>query len=143
MRDLTFTNLPYSPVSLGLLVEFVSRFRPFDDFEFGMMVQSLRYQLDTGNHIVMGLDDRIVGYLGWIKTTRAVADAWLDQDGPLHAVLHDLDAIAVTVLAVEESGDILPLIRRAKQLNPGYSVYWKRHASDGRLSAKRRVRKKV
>ena len=142
MPPLTFTQLPPSPLSLGLAAQFVARFPPFDDFEFGMMVQTIRYQLETGNHLVAGLDDKIVGYLGWIRTTKAIAEAWLDEDGPLHPALHNLTAVGVTVLAVEDAGTILPLIREAKRRNPGISVYWKRHAGDGTLAAKRRVRKK-
>ena len=143
MSSLTFNKLPYSPISLGLLSEFVSQFAPFDDFEFGMMIKTIKYQLETENHLVAGLNDRVVGYLGWIRTTQTIAENWLNEDGPLHPSLQDLDAVAVTVLAVERPAYILPLIRRAKTLNPGHSVYWKRHTPEGRVSAKRRVRKKA
>jgi hypothetical protein len=142
MPRLSFTRLPYSPISLGLVSEFVSRFPPFNDFEFGMMVGTIKYQLETESHIVADLNDRVAGYLGWIKTTSTIADAWLDEDGPLNAAMQGIDAVAVTVLAVERPTYILPLIRHAKTLNPGCSVYWKRHTPEGRISAKRRVRKK-
>jgi hypothetical protein len=140
---LTFTRLPNSPTSLGLLGEFVSRFSPFDDFEFRMMISTLMYQLETQNHVVAGLDDRMVGYLGWIKTTREKAEAWHNQDAQLLPAFENSDAIAVTVLTVERPAYILPLIKHAKTLSPGYSVYWKRHAPDGSLMAKRSVKKKA
>jgi hypothetical protein len=140
---LTFTMLPNSPTSLGLLSEFVSRSAPFDDFEFRMMINSLMYQLETQNHIVAGLDDRMVGYLGWIKTTREKAEAWHNQDAQLLPALEGSNAIAVTILTVEQPAYIFPLIKHAKTLCPGYSVYWKRHAPDGKLIAKRSVKKKA
>ncbi len=142
MSALNFTKLPWSPFSLGLSTDFVSRFAPFEDFEFGMMVKTIKYQLESGNHIVAAIDDRIVGYLGWIRTTRAIAEAWLNEDAPLNPALEGQNAVAVTVLAVDKPAFILPLIRYAKASNSAYSVYWKRHAPDGRLVAKRRVRKK-
>jgi hypothetical protein len=130
-------------MALGLLTDFVSRFPPFDDFEFGMMIKTLKYQLESGNHIVASIDDKIVGYLGWIRTTKAIAEAWQNEDAPLNPAFEGPTAVAVTVLAVEKPTFILPLIRNAKMANPGYSVYWKRYAPDGRLLAKRRVRKKA
>ena len=137
------TTMPSSPYSLGLVSEFVSRFPPFNNFEFGKMVQSLLYQLEAGTHVAAGLDDRIVGYVGWIKTTRLIAEAWLNHNGELHATFDDPDAIAVTVLVTEKSRYILPLIKHAKTMNSNYSVYWKRHLRDGQTSAMRGVRKKA
>jgi len=136
-------TMPSSPYSLGLISEFVSRYPPFNNFEFGKIVQSLLYQLEAGTHVAAGLDDRIVGYVGWIKTTRLIAEAWLTQNSELHATFDDPDAIAVTVLVTEKPSYILPLIKHAKAMNKDYSVYWKRHFRDGQTSAKRGVRKKA
>jgi hypothetical protein len=143
MTALTFERVPSSPYSLGMICEFVSRFAPFNDYEFGVVVKSLLYQLESGSHLVAGLDDRIVGYVGWISTTHKIAEAWLDQDAKLQPSFDNIDALAVTILATEDPRYISPLIRQAKVRNPGYSVYWKRHFSDGRLTAKRRVVKRT
>jgi hypothetical protein len=143
MPALQISAFPNTPVSLGLVCDFVSRFPPFDGFEFRQMTLALRYQLATGSHLVAGLDDRIVGYLGWIRTTRLIAEAWVAEDGPLTAAEEAVDAAAPTILVTEHARYALPLIRRAKTLNPGLSVYWKRQFPDGRAANKRSVRKKA
>jgi hypothetical protein len=143
MTALTFERVSSSPYSLGMICEFVSRFPPFNDYEFGVVVKSLLYQLESGSHLVAGQDDRIVGYVGWISTTCEIAEAWLDQDAKLRPSSENIDALAVTILAAEHPRHIAPLIRQAKIRHPGYSVYWKRHFTDGRLAAKRRVVKRT
>jgi hypothetical protein len=143
MPELLFSAFPNNPLSLGLVCDFVSRFRPFDTFEFRQMTVTLRYQLEAQSHLVAGLDDQIVGYLGWIRTTRAIAEAWVANDRSLTAVTDGADAVAATVLVTEDPRYALPLIRRAKTLNAGMSVYWKRQFIDGRVAMKRSVRKKA
>src|SRR5216684_118892 len=142
MSSVSFERLPSSPYTLGMVCEFVSRFPPFNAYEFGVMIKTLLYQLETGSHLIAGLDDRIVGYVGWIRTTREIAEAWLERDAKLEPAFEQIDAIAVTVLAAEDPQHMLPLVKHAKTLNAEYSVYWKRHFIDGRLAAKRAVRKK-
>jgi hypothetical protein len=143
MSALVISAFPNTPLSLGLLCDFVSRFPPFNRFEFREMAVALRYQLETQSHLVAGLDDRIVGYLGWIRTTRVIAEAWTAANGPLTAVSEHADAVAPTILVTENSKFALQLVRSAKILNRDYSVYWKREFSDGRVNAKRSVRKKA
>jgi hypothetical protein len=143
MSALLISPFPDTPVSLGLLCEFVSRFPPFDRFEFQQMTVALRYQLEGGSHLVAGLDDRIVGYLGWVRTTRAIAEAWVAESGPLTAVAEHPDAVAPTIFVTADPRYALPLVRSAKAVNLGYSVYWKRQFPDGRLAIKRSVRKKT
>ena len=143
MSELLISRFANTPLSLGLICDFVSRFPPFDRFEFRHMAVTLRHQLEAQSHLVAGLDDQIVGYLGWIQTTRAIAETWVEGDRELTAVTDNVDALAATVLATDNPKFVLPLIRRAKALNPGLSVYWKRQFSDGRVAMKRSVRKKI
>jgi hypothetical protein len=143
MSKLVISAFPNTPLSLGLLADYVSRFPPFGQFGFREMTMALRYQLETQTHLVAGLDDRIVGYVGWIRTTRAIAENWLDGNGPLTAVPENADAIAATMLVTENAKFALQLVRGAKALNREYSVYWKRQFFDGRATVKRSVRKKA
>jgi hypothetical protein len=133
---------PAGPLSLGLLCDFVSRFPPFDAFEFKQMTVTLRFQLETQCHLVAGDEDEIVGYLGWIETSVAVAEAWVADHGPLLASKEDVSAIAVTVLATSNPRYVLPLVRHAKTVRPGLPVYWKRQFVDGKPPSKRSVRKR-
>jgi hypothetical protein len=142
MSGLAISAFPNTPVSLGLLCDFVSRFPPFGGFEFRQMAVALRYQLETQSHLVAGFDDRIVAYIGWIRTTKAIAESWINGNGALTAVAENADAVAATILVTENSRYVLPLVRSAKTLNRDYSVYWKRQFSDGREDIKRSVRKK-
>lgn len=139
---LTVAAFPNTPLSLGLICDFVSRFPPFDTFEFRQMTTTLRFQLESQSNLVAGHDDEIVGYLGWIATTTDIAEAWIDDSGPLIAATADVSAIAVTVLVTSDPKYVLPLVRSAKAARPGLPVYWKRQFSDGKQPQKRSVRKK-
>jgi hypothetical protein len=143
MSEIVISAFPNTPLSLGLLCDFVSRFPPFNSFEFRQMVTALRYQLEAQTHLVAGLDDRIVGYIGWIRTTRTIAENWVAEQGPLTAVADRADAIALTILVTEDSQHALPLVRAMKMRNPECSGYWKRQFSEGRTNVKRSVRKKT
>jgi hypothetical protein len=138
----TIATFPASPLSLGLICNFVARFPPFDRFEFQQMTVTLRHQLEARCHLVVGDGDEIVAYLGWIRTTREIVEGWTKDEGPLTAVADNASALAVTVLATTDRKYLLPLIRRAKAENPGFSVYWKRQFADDAKAAKRRLRKK-
>jgi hypothetical protein len=140
---LTIAAFPANPLSLGLICDFVSRFPPFDGFEFQLMTVTLRHQLETGCNLVAGSDDEIVAYLGWIRTTNEIAGAWMNDLGPLTAATEDASAVAVTVLVAKDRKYVLPLIRHAKRENPGLSVYWKRQFADRAESAKRSVTKRI
>ena len=133
---------PSTPLSLGLLCNFVSRFPPFDTFEFKQMTVTLRFQLEAQCHLVAGDQDEIVGYLGWVPTTVPIAEAWVADQGPLTAATDEVSAVAVTVLAASNPNYLLPLIRRAKTIRPGLPVYWKREFMHGKEPRKRSVRKK-
>jgi hypothetical protein len=107
------------------------------------MTTTLRFQLETQCNLVAGYDDEIVGYLGWIRTTVAIAEAWVENRGPLTAVLENAAAAGVTVLVTSNPKYILPLIRQAKVLHPNLSVYWKRQFVGGKHPMKRSVRKRL
>jgi hypothetical protein len=139
---LDIATFPNTPLSLGLLCNFVSRFPPFDTFEFKQMTVTLRFQLEAQCNLVVGDEDEIVGYLGWIPTTVAIAEAWVADQGPLVAATNEVSAIAVTVLAASNPKYVLPLIRRAKAMQPDLPVYWKRQFGGDKQSRKRSVRKK-
>ena len=141
MSKLTIARIPSNPVSFGLVCNFVAHYPPFDNFEFGLMVKSLRFQLEQQTHLVGSIDDRIVAYLGWIPTSREMAEAWSASEGPLHPHVNG-EAVAVTVLATNSSAHILPLIKEAKRVAYGKSVFWKRNFIDGRGAVKRAVRKR-
>jgi hypothetical protein len=106
------------------------------------MTVTLRHQLEARCNLVAGHDDEIVGYLGWIRTTPQIAEAWVTDQGPLTMAGEDASAAVVTVLVAAHPRFILPMIKRAKAAYPDIHVYWKRQFAEGKRPAKRSVRKK-
>jgi hypothetical protein len=141
-NGLTFAHFENTPQALGLLCDFVSVAPPFNRLEFRQMVATLQYQLANKNHIVVGRNNEIVGYLGWISTTIEIAEKWVANEGPLTGVPGASEAAVPTVFVVVDGSISLPLIRHAKTLQGQNSIYWKREFISGRAAAKRSVRKK-
>ncbi len=144
-----YTTLRPTGASLGSVAAFVSQFEPFTTYEFGPMMKSLMYQLEHGTHAVTMIGDPMTGkvdqmaaYVGWIKTSKEIAEDWLERDGRLSLSSDDDGAIAVTILAAQNPSGILGLIKHAKRINVGKSVYWKRYFTDGREPMHRSVVKK-
>jgi hypothetical protein len=145
-RRFVIDTLPKTPAALGFAARFVSGFPPFAGFEFGTMTRSLIHQIETGNHLVLGKDDEIAAYLGWIRTSREIAENWLHADGrlePVPAGEGGGNAVAITILATKDKSYILPLIHEAKARNPDFPVYWKRHSASRPGFVSRNVRKAV
>ncbi len=141
MSQLLISRVPSNPMSFGLVCNFVAHYPPFDGYEFGLMAKTLRYQLEQQTHMVGSINDAIVAYVGWIETSREIAEAWAINGGPLNPFPGG-GATAVTVLATRSSSHILPLIKQAKLLNLDKSVFWKRDFIDSRGAVKRAVRKR-
>jgi hypothetical protein len=138
MDGLLITQLARNPYSLGLAARFLSEHRPFSEMEFGATVQALMFQIHEGTHLIASRKDAMVGYLGWLRVEPAGAEAWLSGQGRLMP-MRDGAAVAVTLFATADPADILPMIREAKRMEPGRSVYWKRYFGDGRAPSPRRV----
>ena len=138
MREAEITQLGRNPYSLGIAARFMSEHRPFTDLEFGPTVQALMFQLHEGTHLVATRDDALVGYLGWLRVDPEGAEAWAAGEGRLMAK-PDGTAIAVTLFATLYTEDILPMIKAAKRMEPGKSVFWRRYFTDGRRPHARRV----
>jgi hypothetical protein len=138
---LEITRLAKNPYSLGILARYLANAKPFSELEFGPTILSVLHQINDETHLVATRDDRIVGYLGWLRAKDDVARAWLEHGGRLEPDAQG-DAIAVTIFLADRPDDILPIFKAAKRAAPGKSVYWKRYFSDGRAPSPRQVRKK-
>jgi hypothetical protein len=141
VNDMIFQQASPSPQAFGIICDFVAKYPPFDGFEFGVMAKTLRFQLEQQTHMLGLIEGRIEAYVGWIPTSRAIAEAWASGDGPLNPE-PSADAIAVTILATSSRDYILPLIKASKKFNLTKSVFWKRSFQDGRTDQKRTVRKR-
>jgi hypothetical protein len=108
------TQLARNPYSLGIVARYISEIKLFAHFEFGPTLSSLMHQINDGTHLIVEGNDRICGYLGWVRTTKDIAEDWLNNHGPLWKVVGG-DAIVVTIFHAQDRGDILRMIRAAKK----------------------------
>jgi hypothetical protein len=132
------TQLRQSFESFGVLVDFLSRIDPFSAYDIGNFSRALQFQLSRRCHVAAVEGNRLVGYVGWMPTTRAIAEAWSQDRGPLTPVADPADAVALTVVATLGDKRVLAaLIRRAREANPGLPVYFKRQYAGGRRAARK------
>jgi hypothetical protein len=125
-------RLPRTLEVFGALVDFLSRMEPFARYDLGNFARALQHQLAHGNHVAAVTSERIVGYCGWLPTTSAMAAAWVEDRGQLLPVTGNADAVVLTVVACGDRTLLAALIRRARNLNPGKRVYFRRQYADPR-----------
>lgn len=125
-----FRTLPPTLESFGIAIDFLSRFAPFNTAEVGTFGGVVRRQVLRGEHVIAWDGENLNGYAGWLPTTRRAAEIWLADGGELPAADEDADAVALTVVAVEDARIVLGLIRAARALNPRLRVFFKRSYAD-------------
>jgi hypothetical protein len=117
--------------AFGVVFDYLSRTDPFTRFQVGHFSSIIRQQLKTGHHLVAMDDKTVVGYVGWILTTREIGDRWQNDQGKLTPVAEGkADSAALTVVAARDRSILSRLIRGARTLNPGKRVYFKREYDD-------------
>ncbi len=135
------TRLRRSYENFGMLVDFLARLEPFSRYDLGNFTRALQHQLNSGNHVAAVSTSRILGYLGWLPASTANATAWMEERAQLLPAGQDADAVALTVVASGDRKILAHLIRRARDLNPGRRVFFKRqYAAPGRPARKASVR---
>ncbi len=121
-----FVTLPPTLESFGVAIDFLSRFAPFSTTPLGPFARAVRRQILRGEHVVAWNGDELLGYAGWLPTTKGAAEAWLDGGGALLAADANADAVALTTVAVDDPKLVLGLIRASRDLNQGLRVFFKR-----------------
>lgn len=124
--------------AFGIVFDYLSRTDPFTRFQVGHFSTIVRQQLKTGYHLVAMDGKTVVGYVGWILTTKEIGDRWQNANGKLTPVAEGkADSAALTVVASNYRPVLLRLIRGARTLNPGKRVYFKREYDDERKSMRK------
>ncbi len=131
-------TLPRGLESFGTVVDFLAQRPPFDRHALGPFSRAIRRQVTRGEHVAALDGARLVGYIGWLPTSRAVAEAWLAGAATLVPV-EDADAVVLTMVAVARDGVLLPLIRAARERDRARKIYFKRSYT----GSARRERKSV
>jgi hypothetical protein len=126
--------------AFGMVLDFLSYALPFSHFELGRFSAIIRQQLHVGNHLAaVDAKNQLVGYAGWLHTSKSHAELWMADMGPLLAQDgQDHDAAALTVVASKDNRATTALLRGARQLNPGVRVYFKR-GYDGEVRNAKKV----
>ena len=127
--------------AFGVVFDYLSRTDPFTRFQVGHFSSIIRQQLKNGCHLVAMEEQIVVGYVGWLLTTKEIGDLWEKNLGKLTPVAEGKsDSAALTVVASRDRSVLLRLIRGARTLNPGKRVYFKReYDSEGKSTRKSSV----
>ncbi len=126
-KNYRFQKLKPSFETLGVVADYLSRSPTYTEYKFGEFCKMLKHQLASGCHFVALRDRSVIGYAGWIYTTSAIGDKWLDGEGKLNPVdFKDADSAALTVVACDERALLFPIIRCLRDDNPGKRVFFKR-----------------
>jgi hypothetical protein len=113
--------------AVGILIDFLSRKAPFDQFRAGPLVTALKYQIVNSHHVSAFRGEALIGYAGWLQITSAHGELWLQDKVDLKPVSLDrADAVALTIVRVDEPAAVRPLIRACRILEPGKRVFFKR-----------------
>jgi hypothetical protein len=127
--------------AFGVVFDYLSRTDPFTRFEVGHFSSIIRQQLQKGHHLVAMEGQTLIGYIGWLITTKEIGDLWQNNLGKLTPVAEgNSDAAALTVVASRDRSILSRLIRGARTLNPGKKVYFKReYEREGKSTRKSSV----
>lgn len=130
----------YSHETLGIVLDFVANKKPFGAFEIEVLFNGIKRQLQHGHNVYATCDDKLVGYCGWLLTSREIGEKWLETESGLVPVPENIaDAGALTVVIAEDTPVLLGLIRASRQLNPGKRVFFKRDYADSRRKSRRQT----
>ena len=123
-------QLPASAESFWAVIEFLSQDKAvFDKAQAGRLVPVVRHQVERRFHACAVRGKALVGYCGWVLMTREIGEQWLrgEVESQIPFVPPErADAAALTIVRVLEPKLVLPLIRRARELNPGKRVFFRR-----------------
>src|ERR1700694_1089259 len=72
--------------AVGILIDFLSRKPPFDQFRAGPLVTALKYQVADGHHVSAFRGEALIGYAGWLQITSAHGELWLQDKADLTPV---------------------------------------------------------
>ncbi len=125
--------------AFGMVIDFLSDSEPFGTFEVSAIAPVIRTQLQDGHNLAAMEGDRMVGYIGWLLTTKAIGEEWAENRAILRPMKAEgSDAAALTIFVSDDKAATARLIRGARELNKGRRVFFKR-GYDGQLKHSRKA----
>jgi hypothetical protein len=113
--------------TLGVVTDFLAKEPPYANLRAGDLLAAVTYQLSLGHHVAGFENKRLVAYCGWLATSKARGEAWLQSNGRLDPIPPPAaDAAALTVVKVPNPAHVLPMIRACRDRNKGKRIFFKR-----------------
>jgi hypothetical protein len=113
--------------AFGMVIDFLSGTETFKNFELSSISGPVQRQLTSSCNLAAMNGGRMIGYIGWMYTTREQAEDWVADRAILKPVeKEDATAAALTVFASTDGAATRRLIRGARELEAGIQVYFKR-----------------
>ena len=137
-EDLQIVQFNATYQGFGMVMDYVARRMPFAGFEAGTLTDALHQQLKSGHNLVAVRGNKIVGYAGWLLTSKEIAEAWLADRAKLVRKQGEEATAGVLTIVVSDDDAVVPrLIRAVRRLNPGRRAYFKRGADRNKPVRKR------
>lgn len=139
-KNLTLQTSHLNGNAFANIAHLVSRYPPFNNFSFYLMVSKISDQLRFKTNVTGIVDNKVVAYAGWIIVNDYDANRWYTEGGPLpDANWQYGDAIIVTMTVAEHKSYLLPLIRAISHLSQDKNGYALRSYQDGRLDLRQKI----
>ena len=136
-EDYRICKLKPNAETLGALIDFLARVKPFSEFRAGALVSAAKDQLLRQHHVCAMRGSTLIGYCGWILFTEEMGERWLRDQAPFEPVPDDrANAGALTIVCASDPKVVRRLIRATREANPGRRVFLRREYSEGRNPAK-------
>jgi hypothetical protein len=124
--------LPPTLGSFGAVIHFLAVEQAFGRKPLGEIVLEVSRQLHNKWNMCAVRDNKLVGYCGWIFTTREIAEKYVKGDpiGNADAPPDQADTPVLTIVRIIEPQWVLPLMRAMRNLAPGKQVFFRREYLD-------------
>lgn len=136
-EDYRVCRLKPNAETLGALIDFLARVKPFNEFRAGALVSAVKDQLLRQHHVCAMRGSTLIGYCGWILFTEEMGERWLHDQTPFEPIPDErANAGALTIVCASDPKVVRRLIRATREANPGKRVFLRREYSEGRRPVK-------
>ena len=121
--------------ALGKAVELQSQHPAFGNRPFGEWSKILMGQINRGHFAFIACEDKITGFIGWLRTDRASGEAWLRENKHVKDPNVPMgEAVVVNAIQAEDRGALRLIRAKATELEkPPFTIYAKRFYKDGTI----------
>jgi hypothetical protein len=123
--------------ALGVVIEYIGRQPPFDQYRVGKLLAAIKHQIAHGHHVCAFQNETLVGYCGWLPITEELGRRWLEENAELAPVPPERsNAFAVTVVCGENPVIVRAIIRATRKQTVGQRAFFRRDYATERRPAR-------